>query len=163
MSRKGSGLALFLISGTFLLGSCRDELEIRVVEADSGPARLDTLRIDEEEPDTSAIWEPSHEDEDLPDRIYYDLTRFEWYARGEPLRIGEDAYLPARVLVRAPASSMRSAGEYGGVSFYRAAERSNFPHDGSAQDSALLMRAVYVPVFEGFWLPFLPDTATAER
>jgi hypothetical protein len=73
------------------------------------------------------------------ERIYYDLTRFEWYAHGEPLRAADLSYQPAGLPLAAPLAEMERAGEYRGVEYYRR----------SGSDDRL-----YVPVFEGYWLAF---------
>ena len=77
------------------------------------------------------------------DRIYYDLTRYDWYARGEPLVHGQSSYQPAGAPVAASLDQMEREGEYQGVEYYR--------RDG---DETLL----YVPVFDGYWLGFRPTT-----
>jgi hypothetical protein len=83
--------------------------------------------------------------ETLPsNRIYYTLTRHEWYARGEPLLHDGRSYRAAGMPVRAEVSEMRHLGDYQGVEYYVRAE------DGGVD--------VYVPVFEGYWQPFRPDT-----
>lgn len=84
---------------------------------------------------------PRMQAHDLPDTIYYDLTRFDWYARAEPLRFEGADYTPGASLLAASATEMEKVGSYEGVAVYR------WNH---ATDSAL-----YVPVFEGFWLPFV--------
>jgi hypothetical protein len=86
-----------------------------------------------------------------PVTIYYDLTRFDWYARGEPLRHGNADYVARAAPIRASAAGMRRAGEYQGVDYYRSADDAEPPG------------VVYVPVFEGFWLPFTADTSSVPR
>ncbi len=79
-----------------------------------------------------------------PDEIYYDLTVYEWYRRGEPLVAGEFAFQPDGVPRQIPLDSLHRAGNYQGVDYYvrnGVAE----PHD-----------TVFVPVFDDFWQPFLP-------
>lgn len=75
------------------------------------------------------------------ERIYYDLTQFEWYAHGEPLRDAGLSYQPFGMPLAAPLAEMERAGDYQGVEYYR--------RSGS---EGLL----YVPVFEGYWLAFQP-------
>lgn len=82
---------------------------------------------------------------DIPDTIYLDLTRFGWYARAEPLRLEGEDFVPGPAPVAASARDMERVGSYEGVAIYRRKD---------AADSA-----VYVPVFEGFWLPFVPGRA----
>jgi hypothetical protein len=80
--------------------------------------------------------------EPLPERIYFDLTRYDWYAHGEPLVYAEIQYEVGRNLLAAPTSAMRKLGEYQGVDVYGPAD--------TPSDSTL-----YVPVFPGYWLPFV--------
>lgn len=100
-----------------------------------------------ETPEAGAVVPPEPENietpppEPLPDRIYFTLTDYEWYARGEPLVLESAQYRSGSGVVAAPLSSMRKVGEYQGVDVYSA--------DGAAMDSA-----VYVPVFPGYWQPF---------
>ncbi|HEY8468781.1 MAG TPA: hypothetical protein VIL18_04020 [Longimicrobiales bacterium] len=79
-----------------------------------------------------------------PDEIYYDLTAYDWYRRGEVLVAAGFAFQPQGLPRVIPFDSLRRAGNYQGVDFYvknGAAE----PYD-----------TVFVPVFEDFWQPFLP-------
>ncbi|HSJ07328.1 MAG TPA: hypothetical protein VK936_11515 [Longimicrobiales bacterium] len=78
-------------------------------------------------------------------RIYYTLTDHEWYARGEPLLHASRAHQPAGRPVAASLDEMELAGEYMGVDYYT-----------RRQDEGEL---VYVPVFEGYWQAFRPDTS----
>jgi hypothetical protein len=119
--------ALMLIT---LLTACRP------AEADvSATAAADTIAAASLPPAA-----PEQASERLPaDRIYYDLTRFEWYARGQPLLHEGVGYQPAGMPVPAPASEMKLLGEYEGVEYYR-----------READDGLL----FVPVFDGYWLAF---------
>lgn len=78
-----------------------------------------------------------------PRRVYYDLTVFEWYRRGEPLRVGGGAYLPTGKPRAIPAERMERVGEYLGVDVY-VLEGSQPPYG-----------AVFVPVFRRYWQPFV--------
>jgi hypothetical protein len=82
-----------------------------------------------------------------PETIYYDLTRFEWYARGEPLVHDGRRYAAGGALVAAPANAMERVGEYGGVQYYRQ------PASGDA--------TLFVPVHERYWLQFRGQDAAA--
>ncbi|MGH7552830.1 MAG: hypothetical protein ACREMQ_07350 [Longimicrobiales bacterium] len=136
-------LAVLLISGSFLLGSCGRANEMHGAnngeQADS-PATSVGVEVSSEVEHA--------EPEELPNRIYYNLTQFDWYARGEPIHYENAAYRPRGAPIRASADRMEKAGEYQGVEFYRADE------DGAAST------VVYVPVFEGFWLPFVRDSSS---
>jgi hypothetical protein len=78
-------------------------------------------------------------------RIYYNLTDHDWYARGDPLVHDNIPFAPAGNPVSAGVDEMEHVGDYLGVDYYvRATDTTT---------------ALYVPVFEGYWLPFRPDTA----
>jgi hypothetical protein len=96
----------------------------------------------------AAGFAPAPDRETLPHgRIYFTLTQHEWYARGQPLLHDNVAYRPMGMPIPASVPEMRSAGEYQGVEYYvREADTE---------------RAVYVPVFEGYWQPFRADSAAA--
>ena len=82
------------------------------------------------------------------DRIYYDLTHYEWYAKGQPLNHQGTGYLPKGVPVAAAAAEMDRVGEYEGVEYYRR------PGTGDL---------LYVPVFDGYWLAFRPTEQPLAR
>lgn len=87
--------------------------------------------------------------EPLPERIYFTLTEYAWYAQGEPLVWDNAAYRAGTGVVARPLSAMRKLGEYQGVDVYR-------------EDAATVDTALYVPVFPGYWQPFLlSDPAVA--
>jgi len=91
-----------------------------------------------------------------PDEIYYDLTVYEWYRRGEPLIAGEFAFQPNGVPRPIPLDSLRRAGNYQGVDYY-VRNAVPEPHD-----------TLFVPVFDDFWQPFLavgpaPATRSASQ
>lgn len=79
-----------------------------------------------------------------PDEIYYDLTIYDWYRRGEPLVAGGFAFQPAGTPRAIPLDSLDRAGNYQGVDFY--------VRNGAGEPFDTL----FVPVFEDFWQPFLP-------
>lgn len=78
-----------------------------------------------------------------PRKIYYDLTHFDWYRRGEPLIHEERSYRPATVLPTGERELERED-EYQGVDFYVAKGRDE-PAD-----------TLFVPVYTGYWLAFVP-------
>jgi hypothetical protein len=80
----------------------------------------------------------------IPDEIYYDLTRFEWYRHGQPLMIDGTGYVPDGIPRALRDRPLERAGEYGGVAYYAA--------PGSAPTGVVL-----VPVFEGYWQAFVPQ------
>jgi hypothetical protein len=96
--------------------------------------------------DTAAVTVVPPERMTLPPyRIYYTLTSYAWYARGEPLIHDARAYYAAGWPVAASAAVMELLGEYQGVSYYARRGDTN--------------SVVYVPVFEGYWQPFRADPA----
>ncbi len=137
--------AALLIWGSFLLGSCTRIEDARsgggVQAEDSATGGLETGPNGEPE----ARPQP----EELPARIYYDLTRYQWYAQGEPLRHGGGVYSPRGTPVRVATSALSKVGDYQGVDIYVARDATENPD------------VVYVPVFEGFWLRFVRDPVSA--
>lgn len=102
---------------------------------------------DRAEPPVAAAPEPAEPRRVLASsRIYYDLTRFEWYAHGEPLLHEQLAYQPVGRPLSASLEEMERAGEYRGVEFYR--------REGDDQ-------SLYVPVYDGYWLSFRAAAPTA--
>lgn len=77
-----------------------------------------------------------------PEVIYYDLTFFEWYKKGEPILLDHGRYLPGEVEPTAERHFVKE-GVYEGVDYYRA-------QGGDDEGSDI----IYVPVYEGYWLPF---------
>jgi hypothetical protein len=126
---------LVLLAAVSISAACDDGgATARSAPADSALAAAATA-------DTITVSRP-------PERIYYDLMRVDWYARAEPLRHEGRSYAPGPDPVEAEPATMQRVGEYEGVDFY--------VRDDTRADSA-----VYVPVFERFWLPFIaaPDSA----
>lgn len=80
---------------------------------------------------------------ELPPNIYYDLTRYEWYAQGRPLIHDGQSYQPDGMPVAIELANLSRVGDYEGVDYYTP----------KAPDPDGL---IYVPVFEGYWLPFGP-------
>ena len=104
--------------------------------ADDAPAAADSVAGD-------SVFDPAEDVVTLPtDRIYYTLTSFDWYARGEPLVHEGRPYEPEGMPVGASLTDMTKAGEYQGVEFYVR---------GGDNES------VYVPVFDGYWQQFRAD------
>lgn len=99
------------------------------------------------EPQTSPAAAVAPREQLARDRIYYDLTRFEWYARGEPLVRDGVAYQPAGLPIALSLRELERIGEFEGVEYYRRA--------GDADH-------LYVPVFDGYWLAFRPPPARAD-
>lgn len=79
----------------------------------------------------------------VPENIYFDLTRFEWYAHGEPLRWEDRDWHPVGAPVELPIEELRKVGDYEGVDVW-------------APEAAEVFTVLYVPVSEGFWLRFMP-------
>ncbi|MBI4409953.1 MAG: hypothetical protein HY561_09610 [Gemmatimonadetes bacterium] len=113
-----------------LLGAAPAELALR--EDAAGPAPRGETRTPRRAPAPPT----------RPDEIYYDLTVFEWYRRGEPLRYDGRSYQPQGMPRLISLRQLRRAGEFGGVTFYVGAA-------DSTSHSIL-----YVPVFDRYWQPF---------
>jgi hypothetical protein len=82
----------------------------------------------------------------FPDRIFYNLSSYEWYAHGEPLHWDDRDWDMAGGPIPLATEAMTLVGEYQGVDVYVVA----------AEDSVGSVTLVYIPVSEGFWLPFEP-------
>lgn len=111
-----------------------DGLEDRIVEVidSAGPSGANGVGLEEAE-------------EEAPETIYFDLTQYEWYRRGEPVVIDEARYLPGAVEATGE-RKLKREGDYQGVEYY-ASEGASQPFD-----------TIFVPVFPGYWLTFLNQT-----
>lgn len=78
-----------------------------------------------------------------PPEIYYDLTRFDWYRRGQPLLVEGRPFQPAGRPEPTGVREFTELGRYDGVTYYAVAG-SEAPHN-----------VVYVPVSPGYWQPFV--------
>jgi hypothetical protein len=96
--------------------------------------------------EAEAATEPIAADNEVlhPDEIYYDLTFFEWYREGRPLIHDGREFQPTSRPESLALAALEPVGRFQGVEFYAMA-------DDSPPYSVL-----YVPVFEGYWLPFAP-------
>jgi hypothetical protein len=74
--------------------------------------------------------------------IYHDLTAFEWYRQGQPLRHGAQAYQPVGRPTAVPPEELRQAGTYEGVDYY--------VHQSEPEPP----RTLYIRVFDRYWQPF---------
>jgi hypothetical protein len=105
--------------------------------ADAQPSATDSIASD-------SVFDPAEDVVTLPtSRIYYTLTSYDWYARGEPLVHDGRPYEPEGMPVSASLPEMTKVGEYQGVEFY--------VRGANAEP------AVYVPVFDGYWQRFQAD------
>lgn len=134
MTETMSRVTLHIAVACCVLAGCGSDDE----PADRTPAAAaDTIHSD-------SVFEPAEDIVTLPSsRIYYSLTNFDWYARGEPLVHDGRPYAPDGMPVSASLDAMTKAGEYQGVEYYA---RSGDPEP-----------AVYVPVFDGYWQRFRGD------
>lgn len=138
--RETVGLGLLI-----LLGGCHDagpEGRTRTLRELAGLLAPPPIRFEASRDTAQARPVPARRADARELRIYYDLTAYEWYRRGQPLIFRAGSYLPEGKPQAIPAERLRRLGQYGGVDFYHA--------EGSAPDEM-----VYVPVFEGYWQPFV--------
>jgi hypothetical protein len=142
--RPDNRAALYCLLAACCAAACgRDDAEpvdhaVAEIEAPAITGDVDTIYTAAPAPDA------------LPaGRIYYNLTDHEWYARGAPLVHENVGYAPAGNPVAAGVQEMQQVGDYFGVEYYVR------PADTTA--------VLYVPVFEGYWLPFRPDTVRRTR
>lgn len=117
------------------------------VLAGCGPEEPDTEIAAEAAADSVdgvAVFNPSEERQHLPSsRIYFTLTDYGWYERGQPLLHDGRGYRPEGMPVDASLGGMQKAGEFEGVEYYVR----------TADPGAVL----YVPVFDGYWQAFRLD------
>jgi hypothetical protein len=126
-----------VIVACFLLGCGSDEPESQATAAE--------VEVPEITGGIDTVFTAAPARADLPSaRIYYTLTDHEWYARGDPLMHENTAYSPSGQPVSVSLDEMQQAGDYFGVEYY--------VRPGDER------HALYVPVFEGYWQPFRPDT-----
>ena len=105
--------------------------------AAAGPAQ--TAAVDSA-PRSDTTFTPDTQRQVLPaERIYFNLTQHEWYAKGQPLVHGGRAFMPVGFPVAASLPEMQRMGEYQGVEYYKRADA----------DSIL-----YIPVSRGYWQVF---------
>lgn len=131
-----------------LLGSCaRDAGEgaLPPEAADSleapedAPAEL--VPTQEEEPGSATLPADRVRQDPLPEEIYYSLDDYEWYRQALPIVHEGVAYQALDTVLVLSTLELDTLGRFGGVLFWG--------RDGlSAHDT------VFVPVFEGYWLPF---------
>jgi hypothetical protein len=145
-------LPFLAVAAALALGACRGDAP-RAAEPETASAAADQQRLDDhgnggglEEIGDLFIADET-EDRTRPPRVYHDLTRHDWYARGEPLMHEGRSYPQSGAPAAIRGARLELAGEYGGVDYYRL--------PGDPRD------ALYVPVYESYWLPFraAPDTA----
>lgn len=87
----------------------------------------------------------------LPPRIFFDLARYEWYVRQRPIRWDGREWQPSGAPIPLLARDLRHVGEFEGVDLYAPVQADTIPPD-----------RLFVPVSEGFWLPF-SASGEAER
>lgn len=130
-------LAGIIGAGTFPTAGCR-EPGAEPAAGVEAVGSADSISGPAQEPSDAAA---------RPERIYHDLTRFDWYARGEPLvHEGRSYGLDGDGPVALDARTLERVGEYGGVEYYH--------RDSDAR--------LYVPVYDGYWLGFAPENPPVE-
>ena len=92
----------------------------------------------------------SVDERERPRTIYYNLTDYGWYARAEPMVVDQRKYGPGGTPQSIPLAKLRLSGNYQGVDFY--------VMHGEREPPG----TVYVPVYEGYWLPFVAAAVTGD-
>lgn len=100
---------------------------------------------DPEEPERDAA--VAAEAREAVTEIFHDLTEFDWYRRGEPIRHAGRAYDAGRVPARRPPGDFRELGRFGGVAYWAA--------PSPTTDTVAVPDTLFVPVFPGYWQPFV--------
>lgn len=130
--------AVILAAGTLPPAACADDTPA----ADAG-AEVAATPSDDGAVYDGAVYSAPEEPADAearPERVYYDLMRYDWYAHGQPLVFDSASYEPDGQPLAIDARSLERVGDYGGVDVYR---RETDPR-------------LYVPVYDGYWLAFEP-------
>lgn len=124
-------------------------LALSAAGCNDGPGSGRLAIVDRAEPgmvrvDTDALRNAvADEVADPPRTIYYNLTVHEWYDQGQPLRFDGAAYQAEGELHRVSNGQMRRVDTYRGVDVYVLA-KATAPYS-----------TVFVPVFPGYWQPFV--------
>ncbi len=134
---------LLVLAATFVACSRSEPAPEASGSGADGPA-MQSAAATTAEPEPGPAPEETGKRPFRPERIYYDLTAYEWYAQGQPLMADGRGYMPSDVPLTLPDTPLEKAGEYQGVDYY-VEEGAEPPYP-----------VVYVPVFEGYWLPFAP-------
>jgi hypothetical protein len=108
--------------------------------ADDAPAEL--VPSAPEEPASATLPADRAREDPLPEEIYYSLDDFEWYRHAQPIVHGGRAYEAQDTVLVRSTLELDSLARFGGVLYWA--------RPGDAEPDT-----VFVPVFEGYWLPFV--------
>ena len=128
------GPRVFVFLGAVIIFGCGNR-------GNPEPASVETVAATTAEADDSA---------DTPRQIYYNLTRYGWYQRAEPLAFAQQRYMPRGAPIVIPLAKLRLAGNYQGVDFYVLHTEEEPP------------TTLYVPVYERYWLSFVAAPTTTD-
>jgi hypothetical protein len=109
-------------------------------DEEAAPAELVPTQPDE--PTTATLPADRVREDPLPEEIYYSLDDFEWYRQALPIVHEGRAYEARDTVLVLSTLEVDSLGRFGGVLYWARPV-------GPAPDT------IYVPVFEGYWLPFV--------
>lgn len=112
-------------------------------KSDAGDAPADSADVVATDSAAVARAEP----EPMPDEVYFDLTRFDWYRRSEPLVHERRDYRAEGDPITEPLDSLKKVGRYQGVDYYA--------RKGAPQPFYTL----YVPVYYRYWQRFIAPPA----
>lgn len=110
-------------------------------EVGDSPAELVPEATDEERASADLPADRVRQDP-LPEEIYYNLDDFDWHRQALPIVHAAGAYEAADTVLVISTLELDSLGRFGGVLYW----------GRSGQEAP---DTVFVPVFEGYWLPFV--------
>ncbi len=108
-------------------------------DLDEAPAELVPDR--EDEPVSAVLPADRVRRDPLPEEIYYDLDQYEWYRQALPIVHEGVAYQALDTVLVLSTLELDSLGRFGEVLYWG--------RTGVSEPDT-----VFVPVFEGYWLPF---------
>lgn len=146
-------LALPTMSLALCLAGCGDRTELPdpgatlTEEAENGADPAELVPGPPEDPVSAPLPADRVRADPLPEEIYYSLDEFEWYRQALPIVHDGRAFEASDTVLILSTLEVDTLGRFGGVLYW--ARPVGPPPD-----------TLFVPVFEGYWLPFVTrDTA----
>ncbi len=140
-------LGTALLALALAAGCARDsgDAELPPAAADSAEALDDApaelVPAGPEEPGSATLPADRVLGDPLPEEIYYSLDEYEWYRQALPIVHDGVAFEALDTVLVLSTLEVDSLGRFGGVLYW-------------ARTGVSTPDTVFVPVFEGYWLPF---------